>query len=415
MSKHVLTFLLIYVNIFIVIIKADYTGEISGKSVTVLVEEKMENVLSLISSELDNSTLVAKNHIEDFNAKSQLVVYESQEALFFKDGQALDLFGPGRHTLNSDNVPLLKKMFSALFGGKTPFPCEVFFINKVCVLDLLWGTDTPIVIEDPKYGLIVNVRANGQAGISVYDSRRFVVKVVGQLPEFKVDSVRRSIKGMLMSAIKETIAKVIVEQGISVLEITTKLSAISNAVTEKINQRLADIGVSVNHFAINSILGDDSDIAKLREAKAKRMEVMNEAEAEAFKMTLMSEARAKARAIEGYTYQDERRFDVLEGAAKNEGGASTFMSMGVGLGVGAGLGRDIGNMYNSSAPVTSVGQPTQAVRTCAKCQTQIAAGAKFCFGCGSPVEQPTQFFCPQCGNKCPEGAIFCSSCGNKIR
>ena len=374
----------------------------------------MSNALSLISSELDNATLVAKNHVEDFNAKSQLIVYESQEALFFKDGQALDLFGPGRHTLDSDNVPLLKKLFGALFGGKTPFPCEVFFINKVSVLDLFWGTDSPIVIEDPKYGIIVNVRANGQAGVNISDSRRFVVKVVGQLPEFSVESVRRSIKGMLMAAVKETIAQAIVEQGISILEITTRLSSLSDAVVEKINQRLFDIGVNVNHFAINAILGDDSDIAKLREAKATRMQVVNEAEAEAFKMTVLSEAKARARAIEGYTYQEERRFDVLEGAAKNEGGASAFMSMGVGLGVGAGVGRDIGQMYNTGAATPQAGAPAGNSRVCSKCQTQIASGAKFCFGCGSPVEQPKPAFCPECGNKCVEGAKFCPSCGNKL-
>ena len=377
----------------------------------------MANLLSVISSELDNGTLVSKSHIEDFNAKSQLVVYESQEALFFKDGQALDLFGPGRHPLNSDNVPILKRIFGAIFGGRTPFPCEVFFINKVSVLDLLWGTDTPIVIEDPKYHLIVNVRANGQTGISVCDSRRFVVKVVGQLKEFTVESVRRCIKGMLLSAIKETIAQAIVEGGVSILEITGMLSSLGETVLNKINNRLADIGISVNHFAINSILGDDSDLAKLREAKAKRMEVMNEAEAEAFKMTVLSEARARARAMEGYTYQDERRFDVLEGAAKNEGGSATFMNMGVGLGVGAGVGREVGNMFGNAgySQQPAAPQAPVAAGVCPKCQSPLTPGAKFCSGCGSPIEQkPVAAFCPQCGNKCGEGALFCSSCGNKL-
>lgn len=144
----------------------------------------MGNELSVIKCETDNFQLVTKSTIENFNAKSQLVVNESQEALFYKDGQALDLFASGRHSLDTENLPFLKRIFGKIFGGTTPFTCEVFFINKVSVMDIPWGTDSPIVLEDPKYHLIVGVRANGQTGIRVKDSRKFVVKVVGQLREY---------------------------------------------------------------------------------------------------------------------------------------------------------------------------------------------------------------------------------------
>ena len=89
--------------------------------------------LDIVKCEMSNDTLVQRSEIKDFNAKSQLIVHESQEAIFFKEGQALDLFGPGRHSLNSDNLPLIRKVFSAIFGGgnKTPFACEVYFINRV--------------------------------------------------------------------------------------------------------------------------------------------------------------------------------------------------------------------------------------------------------------------------------------------
>ncbi len=375
--------------------------------------------LHVISSEMNNSTLVLKSHVEDFNAKSQLVVYESQEALFFKDGQALDLFGPGRHTLNSDNVPLLKRIFGKLFGGKTPFPCDVYFINRTHVLDLLWGTDTPVVVEDPKYHLIVNVRANGQSGMHIIDSRRFVVKIVGQLPEFSVEGVRRSIKSMLLSAVKEVIAQTIVEQGVSILEIMTRLSALSDLMMTKINARIADVGLALDHFAINAILGDDQDLVKLREAKEKRLTMMNDAELEAYKMTVLSEARAKSRAMEGYTYQDERRFDVLEGAAKNEGGAgAAFMNMGVGLGMGVGVGREVGRMadmtgtFGGAQPQQAPAQPAAA--NCPSCGEALAPGARFCQGCGTKIEPPKPAFCPQCGARCAEGSKFCATCGNKL-
>ena len=114
-----------------------------------------KNYLDVIKCETGNNVLVTKSSIENFNTKSQLIVNEAQEALFYKDGHALDLFGAGRHSLTTDNLPFLKKLFGAIFGGKNAFTCEVFFINKVSVLDILWGTDSPIVLEDPKYNLIV--------------------------------------------------------------------------------------------------------------------------------------------------------------------------------------------------------------------------------------------------------------------
>ena len=167
-------------------------------------------------------------------------------------------------------------------------------------------------------------------------------------------------------------------------------------------------------FAINTILADDKDLVKLRLAKEKRMEGMNEAEIEAYKMTVLSEARAKSRAMEGYTYQDERRFDVLEGAAKNEGGAATFMNMGVGLGVGAGLGREIGRMTDATVQQPQQPQPQAGGRACSKCGNVMPTGARFCSGCGNALE-PAPVFCPQCGNKCAEGALFCSSCGTRLQ
>ncbi|MBE7087568.1 MAG: SPFH domain-containing protein [Clostridiales bacterium] len=373
------------------------------------------SVLSLISLEMDNSQLVAKSHIEDFNTKSQLVVNESQEALFYKDGQALDLFAAGRHSLDTANLPIFKRIFGKLFGTNTPFTCEVFFINKVSVLDIYWGTDTPILVEDPKYNLLVHVRANGQTGIHVKDSRKFVVKVVGQLKEFTVDSVRRTIKGMLISNIKEVIASAIIEKGISILDITSKLGELNELITAKINERIDSIGLEVENFYIGTLLGDDGDLDKLREMKERRLEVMTEAELEAFKMTTLSQARAKARAMEGYTYQEERHYDVLEGAAKNESSAGGFVNMGVGLGMGVGVSREVGKMMTDSTAQAQQQQQIQNTPSvCPNCQNPVAAGAKFCPNCGTSLEVKVSF-CSNCGTKCDPNAMFCSTCGNKLK
>ncbi|MBE5745142.1 MAG: SPFH domain-containing protein [Clostridiales bacterium] len=373
-------------------------------------------LLNVIEQEMTNEQLVVRNHIEDFNTKSQLIVYESQEALFYKNGQALDLFGPGKHTLTTENVPIIKKIFGAIFGGKTPFPCDVYFINKVNVLDIVWGTDAPIELEDPKYPMIVGVRANGQTGIRVIDSRRFAVKVVGQLQEFTVDAVRRSIKGMMLSSIKESIAAVIIEKKISILDISTRLSEIATEIQDKINAKIADLGLECDHFSVNSIMARDGDLDELRKMKAKTMALTSDADLEAYRIRTLSAARAQARATEGYTYADERRFDVLEGAAKNEGGAGGFINMGVGLGVGMGVGGEVGRMAQSAMQSNVAAQTAAADasgKVCPGCGASVAANAKFCPNCGQAQPSGPRF-CPECGARVADGGKFCGECGTKL-
>ncbi len=348
----------------------------------------------------DNNTLVHKFTCPDLKPTAELMVHDSQEAVFYKNGQALDVFPGGIHSLKPENVPFLKRVFGAIFGGPNTFPCDIFFVNKVSVLDIIWGTDSPIALEDPKYPMLINVRANGQTGLKIKDSSKFVANVVGQLPEISVEAVRRAIKGMMMSSIKECIAIAIAEHKVSILEISTKLSELSNAILAKLNARVADLGIELNHFAINSISASESDLEQLRKTKAEMLKGFSEADIEAYKISRISEARAKARETEGYTYADERKFDVLEEAAKNAN-APAF------------AGNAVNQMGNSTlnAPASKpVQQGTGKV--CPECGAPVAEGAKFCMNCGK--QQPVAMFCPECGNKCVPGSKFCMNCGTKL-
>ena len=352
----------------------------------------INNAFEVISCVTDNNTLVKKSYIENFNTQSQLIVNESQEALFYKEGQALDLFGPGRHTLVTENLPIFRKFFNHLFGNNTPVPCEVFFINKVSVLDVLWGTPSPIVLEDPQYHLIVNVKSSGQCGIIVKDSRKFIVKVVGQLPQFDVENVRRSIKGMMMTSLTNIIANTIVNEKIGILEIATRLEELSASVQRKLNEKLDDIGLETVHFNIGTIFTNDEDISLLKQAKA----------------------RAAARATEGYTYQEEQKFDVLKTAAGNTSTAGGMIGMGVGIGAGLGFMGEIreqtGSAMNPAPAQPAANAPT---KTCANCGAANDPGAKFCQECGSPMA-PAKKFCTECGTQCEGSAKFCSVCGHKF-
>ena len=362
----------------------------------------------VISQEMSNECLVVRQKLDDLMTKSQIIVYESQEAILFKNGQALDCFGPGRHTINTANLPLLRKLYSGFFGGTTPFPCDVYFINKVKMLDFIWGTDSPIALSDPKYPMTIGVRANGQTGLRIADSRRFVVNVVGMLSDYSIDSVKKKIKGLMMAPVKESIAQAIDEEKVSILEITSHLSRISDKIQAKLNSRLVDLGIEIEHFNVNSISASDGDLDALKRVKAQMLEGMSSADVEAYKLQVLAEARAKARAAEGYTYAEERRFDILEGAAKNESASGGLINMGVGLGVGKEMSRETGKMVSQMMKEGTA--PAQG-EICS-CGASIPAGAKFCTSCGQP--RPVIKFCPECGTKAQEGAKFCMNCGTKL-
>lgn len=385
-------------------------------------------LLHVIEQEMNNNQLVVRHHVEDFNAKSQLIVYESQEALFYKNGQALDLFLAGRHELKSENVPLLKRFFSGLFGGKTPLPCDVYFINKVNVMDIIWGTPSPIELMDPKYDILVRVRANGQTGLHVTDSRKFAVKVVGQLPECSVDEVRRAIKGMMISSIKECIASVIIQEGVSILEIITKLSAISSKIQTQLNARIADLGLAIDHFSIESIMPSDGDLDALRKLQNRRLDTrfesdrireLSAAETDSkiydTRATMaQADADAYAQKVRGYTYQQQRQFDVMQSMAQNEGTAGAFMNMGMGMGMGMGAGQAMNNMAQNLQQPAQPAQPQApaATKICPQCGGEVAATAKFCGNCGQAMPQAR--FCPECGTRCAENSKFCINCGTKL-
>lgn len=359
----------------------------------------------------DNSIVIYRHHIDDFVSGSQLIVNESQEALFFKDGQALDLFGAGRHTLTTDNLPFINRFFGGLFGGRNPFQCEVYFINKVSIPDLLWGTDAPITIEDPKYGIIVGVRAFGQMGIRISDSRRFIINISGTLQQCTVEQLKPALKGIVIAAAKQSIANAIIKRGISILEIPANMNALSQEILAFLNARLRSFGLEITNFDITQIAGDPADLEKLREIKEKRLEAMTDIDIDSTRMRRMSEAKAYARQTEGYTYHDEKRYEVLSDAAKNEGPASGFMNVGMGLGMGSAIGAQIKD--TASAVMNNGAAPAALDMRCPACDSLMDANAKFCPACGTKRPERNRF-CSNCGAEVASGARFCSSCGTKL-
>ena len=232
---------------------------------------------------------------------SQLIVNESQEAILVRNGQATDVFGPGHYVLSTDNIPVLQALINLPFGKRSPFSAEVWFINKAFSLDIKWGTPSPIQIQDPKYRVFIPVRAFGQFGIQVVDSKRFLIKLVGTMRFFNRNTLTDYFRGLFITRVKDRISQSLIKSQVSILEINAHLNELSGDLREALRAELAEYGIDLVTFFINDINVPESDpaVKQLKAALAKRAEMD----------------------ILGYNYQQERTFDTLETAADNQGTA----------------------------------------------------------------------------------------------
>ncbi|MBQ9419621.1 MAG: SPFH domain-containing protein, partial [Synergistaceae bacterium] len=251
------------------------------------------------------------------------IVRENQEAILFRDGQALDLFRAGRHSLSTDNIPMLRRLMNLPTGGESAFKAGVWFVNKVNVLDIKWGTPTPILLKDPEYQIPIYVRAFGQFGLRVSESRQFVLKLAGNKTELTRADIENYFKGLILSRMGDMISTYIAHKKINIFEINAYLEDMSNEAVDKIRAEFMNFGIEPLNFYFGSVnvLDDDEGIKKLKSAMSERA-TMN---------------------VIGYNYQQKRSFDVLDAAAKNEGGSS-LIGAGVGLGAGIGMAGPIGQM-----------------------------------------------------------------------
>ena len=248
-------------------------------------------LIDVVKCELHDYELCVKFPSNDLRIGSQLVVYPSQIAFFVKGGQIFDEFEAGTYTLKTSNIPLLNNVVNIPFGGDSPFQAEVWFVNLTSKLDIKWGTNSEIQLEDPKYNIIVPVRAFGQYGMRIINPRQFLKTLMGNMTSFEVYKVNQYFKGKMLSQ----------------LRVFTRY------------------GIELQEFSIMSINvpEDDTSLIKLKEAK---------------------DLAARLKIAGKDIYQMERSFDVLDTAANNKGVGGQMIGMGTGMGVGMGVGSAVGNM-----------------------------------------------------------------------
>lgn len=382
-------------------------------------------VEQIIKYEGSNNVFIWKHPIEDFNVGTQLIVHESQEAIFFLNGQALAVFGPGRHTLETENIPFIKNLINLNTGGDTAFHVEVYYINKAEQMGIKWGTDSKVCYMEPNYNFPLSLGACGELSLRVEDGRKLLLKMVGTENGLSQEGMIKNLKSFLMMHVKSLLANVIMENKINIFTIDSELLDLSLKLKEKIAPSFDDYGVVLERFVVTTVLRPDGDemyekfkeiyfrqYADVAEAKiAQNVEVINQ-ETEAKKKVIEAEAIAKKRAIEGYTYQQERGFDVAEKVAENES-VGEFSNLGIGMGmisgVGNSLGGYVGNITNQS--LNSMGE---SCGFCAKCGSKITKGDKFCGNCGNKIaEEVASGVCAKCGYAFTGDEKFCPKCGTK--
>lgn len=283
----------------------------------------------LIKYEGDNTTFIWKYPSEDFNCMTELVVHESQEAVFMANGKAADRFGPGRYKLDSKNIPILTNMLN-LVTGVAVFHCEVFFINKTVQMALKWGTDSKVRFVEPTMGVPLELGASGEMNLAVSDGIKLLVKLVGTTKGIAWDekgegftkSLQNSFKALISTAVKSNLPASIKQKNIDIVEIDEHLSELSEDLKEKISPGFEEYGLTIPQFYLTYVVlpEEDPNFRRLRELHTINLQKkMFSAEAEVRTAKAESEAAAKtaeAQSKAAYRTAEEEANAQIEAARR---------------------------------------------------------------------------------------------------
>jgi len=340
---------------------------------------------------------------------AQLVVHENQAAVFFRDGKALDVLGPGRHTLTTQNLPLLTKALSLPFNFKSPFRVAVYFVSMKTFTNLAWGTRDPVAFRDKELGM-VRLRGHGVYTIRVVQPMLFVNVLAGTQGIYTTTEISDYLRAVIISRINDLLG----ENVDSLLELPQVYEELGAAAKARVRDDFLKYGIELRDLIIRAITPPD-DVQKIIDERGS--------------MTAVGE-------------RDYLRFKAAQfmgEAGKGEGPGSSAAESGMGLGLGAGFGMMV-PAFLRSAMEGKDASPAPSEETCPQCRASLPGDARFCFRCGTPVvrgqvcascgqDLPSDAHfchrcgqemkknkpvCSHCGNKVPEGAHFCLHCGEKI-
>ncbi len=424
----------------------------------------------LIKYEGDNSTFIWKYPGEDFNNMTQLIVHESQEAIFFANGQAADTFGPGRYKLDAENIPILTNLIN-IVTGVSIFHCEVYFINKTVQMAVKWGTDSKVRFNEPTLGVPVELGASGEMNLAVSDGRKMLIQLVGTMKGIVWESegagftksLQTSFRPLISTAVKSNLSAAIKQQNINIVEVDEHLAELSDALKAKILPGFEEYGLTIPQFYLTNIVLPESDpnFKRLRElhtvelqkrvAAAEAEIRTSQAQSRASYMTAEAEAEAQIKAaqrgaiLEGQTTETEiarreaerkviqaqaeaqaaqiagmaeaavmqakgyNQKDVLQ-AEVQKAYAEGIGNMGPAISAGGGSSV-MGDMLGLSVGMAAMGAMAPQVGEMLKGLNPGGAMPNLTNSDNSTVKT---IKCPKCGSELPEGAKFCLECGTKI-
>ncbi len=416
----------------------------------------MAHITDIIKYEGDNTTFIWKHPCEDFNSLTQLIVHESQEAIFFMNGQALDLFGPGRYTLETQNIPLIGKALNRATDDVSPFHCEVYFINQTVQMGVKWGTDSKVRYIDPDSGLPLEIGASGEMNIKVCDSRKLLIKLVGTTNGIAwgenginfTKSLQSSFRPLISTAVKSHLTTSIKSLGVNILEVDEHLEDLSKKLQSAILPGFEEYGITIPQLYLTTVIlpEENPNFKKLRELYTVSIQKRTaEAEAEVRKVQAKAQAEVTAAQreieLEKQTTQTEiakreAERKIIEAQAEAEatrqaGFAEAQVMQAQGITkkdyvqaeVQKSFAEGIGNMGpavgggGSGSPASDMVGMMAGMKMAGMMMGQMDGVFNDVNGANQSANNPARLqnaVCPACGAPLPENAKFCLECGTKI-
>ncbi|MGM9992523.1 MAG: SPFH domain-containing protein [Candidatus Bruticola sp.] len=323
----------------------------------------------------------------DIRMGAQLIVRESQSAIFYRDGQAMDTFKAGRHTLSTANIPILTEFLNRFTsGGKNVFAAEVYFVNQQVITDLKWGTPNPIDLKDPDLGW-VQLRAFGTMSIRIEDPQLFVNTLVGTRATYTTKDLNTTLKGSIRTRLNDLLSTTFQ----SYASIRSNLDELVAAMKVKVKDDFGKYGVSLRDFFIQDVSVPEEIQAAFRK-------------------------RATMGALGVQNYMQLKAADALGDMANNQGMVGGGMGAGMGMGMGMMMPQIMQQAMQSGMQGGMQANPAQQAPSvpCPNCHTPVNAGGKFCPNCGTKMLPPGTIPCPSCQAPVPAGSKFCPECGTKV-
>lgn len=314
----------------------------------------------------------------DFKLGAQLIVRDSQLAVFFKDGHAADSFTTGRHTLSSLNIPILTRLLSLPWGFTSPFRAEVYFINTKNFINLKWGTRTPVTFKDSKLGF-VRLRGHGVYSMRIAEPMLFLNSVVGRQAVYTTGDIQEYLREVVVARLNDLLG----EKLDTILDLPKEYTEVAAELAAIVRTEFQKYGLELLEFYISSITPPE-EVGQMIDQRS-GMEAVGD--------------------LDKFL-----KFEMGRGMAGNSAAGSIGTMMGVAGGVGLMMPGMLSKVF--SPDQTDLRRESVSTITCPKCHTDTPEQSRYCYRCGHSMV--AQNSCPSCRKELPTEATFCLHCGFKL-